>query len=143
MKPEIAVLVVDDDEVSRYVIVWYLEAAGFHVFAAAGHNRALEILESGTPLDLLVTEIVMPGQANGFALARMASLRRPKLNVLYTTAHYADLPKAELASALGPILPKPFSSDALLRAVERAMTGARGLVSECPNGHQKSEDDAP
>jgi CheY-like chemotaxis protein len=43
---------------------------------APDHRLALQILESSQPLDLLITDVVMPGHVNGFALARMARMRR-------------------------------------------------------------------
>jgi CheY-like chemotaxis protein len=133
------ILVVEDDETARYAAVKVLEVAGYRLISACNHNRALETLEGSEPVHLLVTDIVMPGRANGFALARMASLRRPNLKVLYTTG-CAELPQSEIQAALGPILRKPFSRDALLRAVEDAILGERGMLPCYPKRDDKSAD---
>jgi CheY-like chemotaxis protein len=124
--------VVEDDEASRYAVAKSLETAGYRVLSFADHNGALDAIDAGGPADVLVTDIVMPGHANGFALARMAKLRRPTLNVLYITAYYQDLPVAELQAALGPILPKPFSPEGLVSAVEASLAGVRGVVLRPP-----------
>ena len=103
------ILVVDDDEAFCYVAGKVLRQAGHHVCLAPDHRLALQILESPQPLDLLITDLVMPGRVNGFALARMARMRRDDLKVLYMSA-YDDLPVDE---AMGKILRKPFPMEAL------------------------------
>jgi DNA-binding NtrC family response regulator len=91
------------------------------------HNDALAVLESLTAIDVMVTDIVMPGAANGFALARMASLRRSSLKVVYMTG-LASVPHVEVAAALGVVLRKPFTADELVMAVTAALDGRRGWL---------------
>jgi CheY-like chemotaxis protein len=64
-----------------------LRSGGFDVTLAPDHRIALQILEGPQPLDLWITDLVMPGGINGFALARMARMRRLDLRVLYLTAY--------------------------------------------------------
>jgi CheY-like chemotaxis protein len=73
------ILVVDDDEAFCYTAGKVLREAGYRVLLAPDHRLALQILESPQPLDLLITDVVMPGHVNGFALARMARMRRHDL----------------------------------------------------------------
>jgi CheY-like chemotaxis protein len=70
-------LVVDDDVVYGDATARALRTAGFEVFLAPDYRLALEDLESARPIDLLITDIVMPGRVNGVALSRMARMRRP------------------------------------------------------------------
>jgi len=70
------VLLVDDDDGFRYAAAEALEEAGFAVSAAPDYRQALEILEGDLPVDLLVTDVYMPERIHGFALARMARMRR-------------------------------------------------------------------
>ena len=66
----------------------------------------------------MITDLVMPGGINGFALARMARMRRLDLRVLYLTAY--DLP---LEEAIGKVLRKPIDLDALVAEARNALAG--------------------
>jgi len=100
---------VDDEEAFAYAAAKALRKAGFEVSLAPDHRLALQILESPQPLDLLITDVVMPDRVNGFALARMARMRRLDLKILYVSAY--ELPTDE---AIGKILRKPISPEALV-----------------------------
>ena len=69
------ILVVEDDDATRYAMARELAAVGYDVAQACDYRDALPILESQGPVDLLLVDLIMPG-VNGFALARMARLRR-------------------------------------------------------------------
>lgn len=111
------VLIVDDDENFRYAITRLLADAGFETVEAANYSRALEVLEDGQPLHLLLTDLVLPG-LNGFALARMARMRHLDLKVVYVTAY--DVPTSE---AVGPVLRKPVQIGDLLAAIRNVLGG--------------------
>jgi DNA-binding NtrC family response regulator len=110
------ILLVDGDEGFRYAAAESLEIAGFTVSTAPDCNEALDVLDSGLPVDLLVTDIYFPSKVHGFALARMARMRRLGLKVLYITAF--DVPEAE---AVGKILRKPLTNDQLVNEVRLAL----------------------
>ena len=112
------ILVVDDDAVFGDATARVLRAAGFEVFLAPDHRLALEDLESTRPIDLLITDIVMPDRVNGVALSRMARMRRPELKVIYLTAY--DIPGVE-DEAAGPVLRKPIDDEHLLAEVRRVL----------------------
>jgi CheY-like chemotaxis protein len=112
------ILVVDDDAVFGDATARVLRAAGFEVLLAADHRLALEDLESTRPIDLLITDIVMPDRVNGIALSRMARMRRPELKVIYLTAY--DIPGIE-DDAIGPVLRKPIDEDRLVAEVRRVL----------------------
>jgi len=110
------ILVVDDEESFRYAATKALEAAGYLVDAAPDYRQALELLERGAPIDLLLTDVVMPERVHGFALARMARMRKLDLKVMYVTAY--DVPQVE---GLGKVLRKPVSAEQLVDEVRRAL----------------------
>jgi CheY-like chemotaxis protein len=112
------ILVVDDDSVCGDATARVLRAAGFEVFLAPDYRLALEDLESTRPIDLLITDIVMPDRVNGLALSRMARMRRPELKVIYLTAY--DIPGLE-DEAAGPVLRKPIDDERLLAEVRRVL----------------------
>src|SRR5690242_12595613 len=93
------ILLVDDDEAFSYSASKALQNAGFNVLTASDHRLALQILEGPQTLDLLITDLVMPDRVNGFALARMARIKRIGLRILYVTA-YGDIPTNEASGKI-------------------------------------------
>jgi len=115
------ILLVDDDEVACMALGQILRKAGFDVTSAMGFQSALEVLEAERPVDLLVTDLVMPAGINGIALSRMARLRRHNLKVVYVTGY--EVPGAA-REALGPILRKPIDEALLIEQIEQALAAA-------------------
>jgi DNA-binding NtrC family response regulator len=112
------ILLIDDDpDVLEYVASVLEEK--YEVIATDDSHRALEILETDTPLDLLLTDIRMPG-LNGIALAGMAILRRSKLPILYMTG-FSEMAVDNVGLLLGGVIAKPFTPAVLLKAVEQAL----------------------
>jgi CheY-like chemotaxis protein len=112
------ILVVEDDKAFGETIGQILRRAGFGVSIATEFRTALEILEAAGPVDLLLTDIVMPGSVNGIALSRMARLRRRDLKVVYLTGY--NVPGVE-TEASGPILRKPIDDALLVSEIERVL----------------------
>jgi signal transduction histidine kinase/CheY-like chemotaxis protein len=81
------VLVVEDDRLVRENVVAQLRSLGYTTHAAANAAEALKLIERGEPIDLLFTDIVMPGPINGRQLANEALKRRPALKVLFTSGY--------------------------------------------------------
>jgi CheY-like chemotaxis protein len=123
------ILLVDDDEGFRYACARMISAAGFEVAEARDHRKALEILDDKRRIDLLIVDLIMPGGINGFALARMATMRHFDLRVLYVTG-YDDVP---LHEAVGKVLRKPIDDEQLLAEIKIALTSAS--IAPPPSGH--------
>lgn len=119
-----SVLVVDDNTEVLDVVCAVLTSAGHAVERADGGFSALDILDQGKPLDLLLTDVVMPG-LHGFNLARMAVLRRPEIKVLYYTG-YSDssIIAQDEGKRYGKMLHKPLRPDALKREVDEALASS-------------------
>ena len=81
------VLVVEDDEAVREVAVGLLAELGYKVLRAKDADSALAIVESGAAIDLLFTDVVMPGRLKSRDLARKAKERLPLLGVLFTSGY--------------------------------------------------------
>jgi PAS domain S-box-containing protein len=81
------ILVVEDDDALRLYTVEMLSDLGYSVLTAANGAAALDIIDRGYSVDLLFTDIVMPGGMNGRQLADEAVRRRPGLKVLFTTGY--------------------------------------------------------
>ena len=118
-------LVVEDDEPLRYATVKLLTGAGYDVAQVEDFREALRIMEDRRPLDLLVVDTVLPG-VNGFALARMARMKRSDIKCIHVTAF--DVPAHE---AMGPILRKPVSEDQLFAEVAKALASGSRSDGDC------------
>jgi PAS domain S-box-containing protein len=112
------VLAVEDNAALRRIVAHQLRELGYRVFEAEHAAAAIAVLER-EKVDLLFTDIVMPGKANGFDLARTAQSRWPSLRVLLTSG----FPQARINSDLGAapsdarILSKPYRREDLARAL--------------------------
>jgi CheY-like chemotaxis protein len=115
------VLVVDDEEGMRDVATATLRRAGYNVVAAGGGAEAMEVLHRTPGIDVLFTDIKMPG-IDGFRLADMAKVRRPKLKVIYATG-FRDEVDTKPGVRHGPILDKPYSPEQLRHEVHLALKG--------------------
>jgi len=112
------VLVVEDEDLIRQLAEQILRDRGYRVISAASATEALELVTSlDGEIDLLVTDIVMPG-LSGLDLAQRLRRRIPDLRVLFMSG-YSDSPllRAGLAREGAAFLQKPFSADALERRV--------------------------
>jgi CheY-like chemotaxis protein len=112
------ILVVEDDKAFGEALGQILRRAGFDVVVATDFRTALGVLEAERPVDLMLTDIVMPGSVNGIALSRMARLRRRDLKVVYLTGY--NVPGVE-TEASGPILRKPIDDAVLVSEIERVL----------------------
>lgn len=116
-----SILVVEDDEPYRRLVVRMLDQAGYSVIAAEDFTSAIAVIESPTPIDLLLADIAMPaGTPHGMAIGRMAELRRRSLKVLYMSGTY-DLGELSRFSSDAKVLKKPFTVRQLTDAVAEAL----------------------
>ncbi len=114
------VLVVEDEDAVRALVVASLERHGYRVLAAASGEEALRVAQDfREPIDLLLTDVVMPGM-KGPDLAKRLKTLRPTTRVLLMSGYAAEVvTSADLKDAL--LLSKPFSPAALTRAVRAAI----------------------
>jgi two-component system cell cycle sensor histidine kinase/response regulator CckA len=120
------VLVVEDAEPVRLLVVRLLEDAGYRTIAAAGGAEALERDElAAGEVDLLLTDVVMPGMS-GRELADRVHERQPDLPVLYMSGYAGDVLRRHGVMTTGTgYVEKPFEARTLLLAVRRALDQAR------------------
>ncbi len=116
------VLVVEDDALVRMVTVDGLREAGLEVIVAEDAPEALKVLEeTGTALDAVVTDVVMPRGMSGIDLARVVRQRWPELALIVTTGYSAtDIPVDDLP-VRHAVLMKPFAVDELVSTLTRLL----------------------
>ncbi|MGH1575182.1 PAS domain S-box protein [Methylobacterium sp. P31] len=116
MRP-LRVLVVEDNAQVAEVAASVLAERGHAVVSSASASEALHALNSGQPFDVILSDLVMPGEMNGFDLAQRVRDRWPSLPVLLATGYSDQAAKAIKAGF--PLISKPYEPAALLLAVER------------------------
>ncbi|MEA3197171.1 MAG: hypothetical protein QOF32_1223, partial [Gammaproteobacteria bacterium] len=114
------ILVVDDDPLIAMSTVDMLEDLGHTVIGVNSGAQALEIINGGKNLDLLMTDQAMPGMT-GIQLAEIVRQKRPELPVLLATG-YTDLPAGKLVNL--PRLSKPYQQAQLQAQIERLLSSA-------------------
>ena len=115
------ILVVDDEVLVRSVIADYLRDCGYRVLEAGSAEDAVAILDSQMKVDIVFTDLELPGHSSGLELARWIRRRYPDVRVIVTSGIYSS---AELASELceaGPPIVKPYESDAVVQRI-RSLT---------------------
>ncbi len=118
------VLVVDDDAAVRMLVSEMLQELGFDAVEAVDGATALRILRSTLRIDLLITDVGLPGGMNGRDVADAAREIRPGLKVLFITGGSgSEATKTGRLSEGMSILKKPFRMDELLSRVDELMAG--------------------
>ncbi len=117
------VLLVEDEEMVRTLVRTTLERLGYGVLEARNGEEALERAEqSSGAIDLLLTDVVMPGMGGPEVACRL-SATYPGLRVLYLSGHAAIESEHPAGAPLAPLLQKPFALDALARKVREVIDG--------------------
>jgi PAS domain S-box-containing protein len=116
------ILVVEDDADLRETVVTALTQFGYRALSAANAERALSILAGPEPIDLLFTDVMMPGGTLGPELARRARELRPKIDVLFTTG-YAESTVLAGAGGVPPgdVIQKPYRNEELAMRVRHVL----------------------
>ena len=113
------VLVVEDDENVREVTCELLRGLGYDVLEAGSARAALAFVECGEPVDLVFSDVIMPGGMSGLDLARQLKACRHDLPVLLSSGYTAQQFGLHEAMEGVELLRKPYSLSALSSAVER------------------------
>jgi PAS domain S-box-containing protein len=116
------ILVVEDDELVRRYVLTQIASLGYKMIEASNASEALHIIDGTTHIDLLFTDVIMPGAMNGRQLVDAALLRRPTLKTLFTSGytenaivHHGRLDTGVL------LLAKPYRKSDLARMIRLAL----------------------
>ena len=127
------VLVVEDDEDVRATVVEMLSSLGYRVLKARDAASALAIVESGVPVDLLFSDVVMPGPMRSPEMARKVRERLPGIAVLFTSG-YTDtviVHTGRLDAGI-ELLSKPYTHEALARKVRQMLVSGGARLPPAP-----------
>ncbi|HVJ54521.1 MAG TPA: response regulator [Aliidongia sp.] len=115
------VLVVEDDESYRRLVVRMLESAGYRVTAAGDFAAAMAVIDGPEAIDLLLTDVGMPpGTPHGVSIGSVAQLKRRELRLIYMSGGF-DPTDFVLHDEAAMILRKPFTVSELTEAVRQTL----------------------
>lgn len=120
-----SVLIVEDEPLLLMLAAETMRDAGYSVFEAGEGKSALSILESNPDIDLLLSDIKMPGM-NGYQLAEAGLAMRPDLKVLLMTGYAQDPMPRQMTEAGVRVLYKPFDIDRLPAVAGEVLKGKAG-----------------
>jgi signal transduction histidine kinase/ActR/RegA family two-component response regulator len=125
------VLVVEDNDAVRVATVSRLQSLRYAVVEARTGPEAIKLLESGTPVVLVFSDIVMPGGITGHDIAKWVRTKKPNIKVLLTSG-YANTPSVEIDGVREiKVLGKPYTREQLAHALRGAL---RGLIESPTRG---------
>jgi signal transduction histidine kinase/DNA-binding response OmpR family regulator len=140
------ILVVEDDPNVRGTVVDMLTELGYNVLKSSDAQSALNVLESGVHIDLLFSDVVMPGPLRSVDMARRAREMLPSLEVLFTSGYTENaIVHGGRLDAGVALISKPYRRDALARKVRSML---RAKAGELPNEshsepHSESQPEEP
>jgi PAS domain S-box-containing protein len=118
------ILVVEDDAMVRRYVITQVASLGYATLEAGNAAEALQLIDANPTIDLLFTDVIMPGAMNGRQLANEAQRRRPALKTLYTSGytenaivHHGRLDPGVL------LLAKPYRKSELAKMIRTALDG--------------------
>ncbi|MEP6898182.1 MAG: ATP-binding protein, partial [Rhodanobacter sp.] len=118
------ILVVEDEPSIRELVCERLTDSGYDTLSAGDGGAGLRILQSGVSIDLLITDVGLPGAMNGRQMADVARIHRPDLKILFMTgyAENAVVGNGHLEPGMH-VLTKPFSLETLQRRIRDILAG--------------------
>jgi PAS domain S-box-containing protein len=129
-----AVLVVEDDALVRKYVVTQIDSLGYTTLQAGNAAEALRLIDSGAAIDLLFTDVIMPGAMNGRQLVDAALRQRPSLKTLFTSGytenaivHHGRLDSGVL------LLVKPYRKLELARMIRMALDNGHAPLEKSPH----------
>jgi PAS domain S-box-containing protein len=118
------ILVVEDNEAVRVSVVELLREEGYQILTATNGDVAMQMLMEGLAVDMIFTDVVMPGLIKSSDLAAWAKVQEPPVAVLFTSGHTRDIiSRNHQLSPDTHLLSKPYNPDALRQMVRRVLNG--------------------
>jgi CheY-like chemotaxis protein len=117
------ILVVEDEVLVRMVIADYLRECGYRVIEAGSAEEAITVLTSPEPVDIVCSDVQMPGEMDGFGLATWIRRNQPWLKVLLTSGNARAATTAGDLCEEGPLEQKPYHPQTILTRIQQLLAG--------------------
>ena len=106
----------------RLVIADYLRECGYRVHEAANADEAIAVLESPEVMvDIVFSDVIMPGSMDGFGLARWVRSNRPQIDVVLTSGIDRSAEIAGMLCEAGPLLEKPYEPQSVVDRIKQLL----------------------
>lgn len=102
------VLIVEDEPIIRMGIADYIRNQGYTVIEAGSGDRAMAMIQAGKPVDVIVTDVQMPGEHDGIALALWTRQNFPHIKLIIVSGATSGAVGTDLLGDEGEIVPKPY-----------------------------------
>jgi len=116
------VLIVEDETLISHLVADWLNDRGFAVHEAASGDEALAYIDHGGAVDVMFTDVNLPGSLNGAQLAERVRAKRPELPIVYASGRYSSDDIAPLVSR-SVFVPKPYNPDHVCSLLKRLTGG--------------------
>ncbi len=122
-EPVHTILVVDDEPLIRFTISTYLQESGFIVLQAKNADDALAMIQNrDNAIDLIFSDITMPGSIDGLGLANWLRSNRPDLPIILTSSEAKRVAIVRQLFANEPFVVKPYDAELLVAQIARSIT---------------------
>ncbi|MCC7254172.1 response regulator [Hyphomicrobium sp.] len=121
-RPPAVVLIVEDDPILRFTLAMELGQAGFGVREARSADEAETVLGTGAPIDVIVTDIEMPGSRDGLALAKFVRAFHPHIGVIVVSG---TMPKDGIVGVADAYFGKPYDVSRLILRIRSLIAPQR------------------
>ena len=120
-----SILVVEDEVLIRLAIAEYLRECGYKVHEATHAAEAVAVLESPeVSVDVVFSDVVMPGEMDGFGLARWVRANRPGVEVILTSTVDRSAEVAGMLCEDGPLMKKPYEPQSVVERIKQLLAMA-------------------
>jgi DNA-binding response OmpR family regulator len=120
-----SILVVEDEVLIRLAIAEFLRECGYKVHEATHAAEAVAVLESPeVSVDVVFSDVVMPGEMDGFGLARWVRANRPGVEVILTSTVDRSAEVAGMLCEAGPLMKKPYEPQSVVERIKQLLAKA-------------------
>lgn len=120
------VLLAEDEVLIRLDVAEELRRAGWKVIEVSSADDAIEVLGSSVVVDLVLTDVNMPGQSSGLDLARFVSRERPNVKVVIMSGHFVPTAETRETAPCDLFIPKPFLHSQLVDQLQPLLQSGSG-----------------
>jgi DNA-binding response OmpR family regulator len=130
LEPKPVIMVIEPEVLIRMTITEFLRDCGFKVIEGVMAEDVRTVIDSGGHLDIVFSEVRLPGKTDGFALARQLRDARPEIDVILTSGVAGAAEKSTDLCAEGPLMKKPYEPKEVASRIHLLLERRRSAVKK-------------